>query len=78
VGPRLNVGKAVLAGLEPAIHAAPPQISRLLRLPSIQRLIMRLQVFAWMAGSSPAMPENRIRSPPTANAIRAKLSKFEL
>jgi len=26
-----------------AIHAAPPQISRLLRLPSIQRLIMRLQ-----------------------------------
>jgi len=43
VGPGLNVGKAVMAGLVPATHAAPPQISRLIRLLSIQRLIVRLQ-----------------------------------
>jgi hypothetical protein len=38
----LNVSKAVMAGLAPAIHAVPPQISRLLRLPSVQRLMTRL------------------------------------
>jgi hypothetical protein len=42
VGPGLNVGKEVMAGLVPAIHAAPSQISRLLRLPSVQRLMTRL------------------------------------
>jgi hypothetical protein len=43
VGPGLNVGKEVMAGLVPAIHAAPSQISRLLRLPSVQRLMTRLR-----------------------------------
>jgi hypothetical protein len=41
VGPGLNVGKAVMAGLVLAIHAAPPQISPLLRSPSVQRLMTR-------------------------------------
>src|ERR1700734_1523314 len=32
-----------MAGLAPATHAVPPQTSRLLRLPSIQWLMTRLQ-----------------------------------
>jgi hypothetical protein len=41
-----------MAGLVPAIQAAAPRIPRLLRLPSIQRLIMRLQCSRGLPGQA--------------------------
>jgi hypothetical protein len=59
VGPGLNVGKAIMAGLVPAIHAAAPQSSRLQTSVSSEAYD-EAAVFAWMAGSSPVMTKNRI------------------
>jgi hypothetical protein len=59
VGPGLNVGKAVMAGLVPAIHAAPPQISRLAQTFISSEAYAEAAVFSWMAGSSPAMTEKQ-------------------
>jgi hypothetical protein len=42
----LNIGKAVMAGLAPAIHAAPRRIYRQLRLPSVQRVHDETAVFS--------------------------------
>jgi hypothetical protein len=74
VDPGLNVGKAVLAGLVPAIHAAPPQVSRLLRPPSVQRLRTRLQCSRGWPGRARPRRKNRIRSPPTPSALRGYIS----
>ena len=67
-GSRWNVGKAVMAGLVPAIHAAPPQISRQTSVSS--EAYDKTAVFSWMAGSSPAMTENGILAAPTPYALR--------
>ena len=56
VGPGLNVGKAVMAGLAPAIHAAPRQVSRPLGLPSLQALTPRLQCFRGWPGQAHGCP----------------------
>jgi hypothetical protein len=69
----LNVGAAVVAGLVPAIHAAARQISRLLGLLSVQRLIVRLQG-SWMTGSSPAMTEKQ--NTISTHTYRFKSQKF--
>ena len=45
-----------MAGLVPAIHAAPRQIFHPLR-PSSGQDYVEAAVFSWMAGSSPAMTE---------------------
>jgi hypothetical protein len=55
VGPGLNVGKEVMAGLVPAIHAAPSQISRLLRLSVSSEAYDEIAVFSWMAGLVPRL-----------------------
>jgi hypothetical protein len=49
----LNVDKAVMAGLAPAIHAAPPQIYRRAQTSVSSEAHDETAVFSWMVGSSP-------------------------
>jgi hypothetical protein len=58
VGPGLNIGNAVMAGLVPAIHAALP-----VQTSVSSEAYDEAAVFSWMAGSSPAMTENQDPSP---------------
>jgi hypothetical protein len=69
-GSRVGVGKFVMAG-RVAIHAAPPQISRL--PPSVQSLRGGCSVLV-DGRVEPGHDGNRILTPPKANATRAKLS----
>ena len=53
VGPGLNVGKAVMAGLVPAIHAAPRQILSPAQTSVSSGAYDEAAVFSWMAGVKP-------------------------
>jgi hypothetical protein len=78
--PPVKIGKAVTAGLVPAVHAAPPQISRR----SDSRPFMaygEAVVFSWMAGSSPAMTEKRnpgLHPQPMPQGLKSLCEKLNL
>jgi hypothetical protein len=64
VGPALNVGKAAMAGLLPAIHAAAGTNVSPAWTSISSGAYAEAAVFSWMAGSSPAMTEMQNPNPP--------------
>ena len=71
---RIGVGKCVIAGRVPAIHAAPPQILAAQTSVSSEA-DEETAVFSWMAGSSPAMTETESWRHP---GLTLKTSAFPL
>src|ERR1700733_10509751 len=74
MGPGLNVGKAVMAGL--VLPCAGHPRGAVTNLSPAQTSVSseaydEIAMFSWMGGSSPAMTENGILAPPTPNALRA-------
>ena len=68
-----------MAGLVPAIHAAPRHIAPLLRTSPSSEVYDEAAVFSWMAGSSPAMTEKQTPNPaPTSCSRRVNPVKRQL